>query len=59
MELLREFERRFSLSSAEFERKLAAGEIEESVEFSEWRMEIGMLELLERQYTALQDARLD
>ncbi len=43
----------------EFERRLHASEIEETVEFSDWRMEIGMLRLLERQYKALQNARLD
>jgi hypothetical protein len=31
----------------------------ETPELSEWRMEIGMRRLLERQYTALQNARLN
>ena len=54
-----EFEQAFHLSSVEFERRLHASEIAETVEFSEWRMEIGMLKLLERQFKALEDAELD
>jgi hypothetical protein len=56
---LAEFEQRFHLTSAESERRLNASEIEESVEFSEWRMELGMERLLERQYKALEDAQFD
>ena len=56
---LKEFEQKYQMSSAEFERRLHASEIVETVEFSEWRMEIGMLKLLERQYRALEDAELD
>jgi hypothetical protein len=56
---LEEFEQKYKMSSGEFERRLYASEIDETVELSEWRMEIGMFKLLERQYKALQDARLD
>jgi hypothetical protein len=56
---LADFERQFSMSSAEFERRLNSGELEETVAFTDWRMEMGMLRLLERQYEALQEARLD
>jgi hypothetical protein len=56
---LAEFEQKHGLTSEEFERRLNASELAETVEFSEWRMEIGMLKLLERQYQTLQDARLD
>lgn len=56
---LAEFERRFGMSSAEFERRLNALELTETVEATDWRMEIGMLRLLEEQYQALQEARLD
>jgi len=56
---LAEFEQTYEMSSAEFERRLHASEIAETVDFSEWRMEIGMLKLLERQYKALEDAELD
>jgi len=54
-----DFEHTFQMSSTEFERRLNASEIAETVDFSEWRMEIGMLKLLERQYRALEDAELD
>ena len=56
---LAEFEQKHELTSEEFERRMNASELAETVEFSEWRMEIGMLRLLERQYQTLQDARLD
>ena len=36
-----EFEQKYDMSSADFERRLNASEIEETVEFSDWRMEIG------------------
>ncbi len=42
------FERKFQMSSDDFERRLNSLELDEAVEFSEWRMEIGMLRLLER-----------
>lgn len=53
------FEATFHITSAEFERRLHANEITETVEFSDWRAELGMLALLERQYRALEEARLD
>jgi hypothetical protein len=56
---LADFEQTFQMSSAEFERRLNASEIAETVDFSSWRMEIGLLKLLERQYKALEDAELD
>lgn len=54
---LAEFERRYAMPSAEFERRLAAREIEETFDFTEWRMELGMLALLQQKYAALQEAR--
>jgi hypothetical protein len=47
------------MSSEEFEKQLNSLAVAETVEFSEWRMEIGMLRLLERQYKALEHARVD
>jgi hypothetical protein len=47
------------MSSAEFERRLNALELIETVEFTDWRMEVGMLRLLENQYRALREAQLD
>ena len=55
---LADFERQFGMTSAEFERRLNAGELEETVALTDWRMEMGMLHLLEKQYVALQEARL-
>lgn len=56
---LGEFEQRFHMSSSEFEHQLTALELAETPEFSDWRMEIGMLRLLERQYTVLQNDRFN
>ena len=56
---LADFERQFSMSSAEFERRLNSGDLEETVTLTDWRMEMGMLHLLEKQYEALQEARID
>jgi hypothetical protein len=56
---LAEFEHSYKMSSEEFERRLNASEIAETIDFSEWRMEIGMLKLLERQYKTLEDVELD
>ncbi len=58
-ERLAEFERRFGMTSLEFERRLNAAQLDETVEFTDWRMEIGMLRLLEQQDQALRDATLD
>lgn len=58
-ERLAEFENRFDMSSAEFERRLSATELPETVEATDWRLEIGMLRLLESKYAALQEAQLD
>ena len=56
---LTQFEQEYQMTSAEFMQRLNALELSETVEFSEWRLEIGMLDLLERQYNTLKDARLD
>ena len=55
---LADFERQFSMSSAEFEHRLNSGELEETVTLTDWRMEMGMLRLLEKQCEALQEARV-
>ena len=56
---LADSERQFGMTSAEFERRLNSGELEETVTLTDWRMEMGMLRLLEKQYEALQEARID
>ena len=55
---LAEFAQVHGMSSDELERQLTLLELAETPEFSEWRMEIGMLRLLERQYAALKNARV-
>ncbi len=57
-ERLAEFEIQYEMSSEEFERKLNSFDLDESIEFSDWRMEMGMLDLLERQYRTLPFARI-
>jgi len=47
-ERLAEFEQRFGMTSLEFERQLNAAQLDETIEFTDWRMEIGMLRLLEQ-----------
>ena len=56
---LAEFEQEFGIPSAEFEKRLDAGELEETEAFTDWRMELGMLNLLKNQHQALQHAQLD
>lgn len=55
---LAEFEQRFGLSSADFERDFEAGEIEETLDYIEWAGEIKTLRLLEEQVRALQSAKV-
>jgi hypothetical protein len=57
-ERLAEFENQYGMSSPEFERRLHARELDETFEFTDWRMEIGMLALLERKYAALSEAHI-
>lgn len=54
-----EFEQQYEMTSAEFERRLNRGDLDETVSFTDWRMEIGMQKQLERQYEALLDASVD
>jgi len=55
---LDEFERQFGMSSEEFERRLNAGELDETVAFTDWRMELGMARLLAEQFQTLQEAQI-
>ncbi len=56
---LQEFEKRFGWTSVEFERRLNSNQIDETIETTGWRMEIGMLNLLQSQLAALRDAQID
>jgi len=55
---LAEFEQRFGMSSADFERRFNAHDLDESLDFIEWLGEIKTLRLLEDQQRALQGAQI-
>ena len=57
-ERLLEFERRFGMTSVDFEQRFSARELDESLEFIEWMGEIKTLRLLEDQQRALQGAQI-
>lgn len=52
------FEDQYGLTSKEFERRFAAGEVNESLDFIEWAGEIKTYHLLKAQQQALQKVRL-
>jgi hypothetical protein len=58
-ERLAEFENRAGISSTEFETKLQAEEISETIETIDWNMELAALRLLEGQYQSLREAEID
>jgi len=58
-ERLAEFEKRAGMSSTEFEKKLQAQEISETIETIDWNMELAALRLLEGQYQSLREAEID
>jgi hypothetical protein len=47
------------MSSGVFERRFEARELAETLDFTEWRMEIQALRLLKEQYETLNEARLN
>lgn len=53
------FEETYAMTSEEFERRLHALDLTETVAFSDWRMEIETLRLLENRHQALEAAHLD
>jgi hypothetical protein len=55
---LAEFEGRFGMSSMEFEKRLRAGELQENPSVTEWRMEISMLQLLERKCASIEESSI-
>lgn len=58
-ERIAEFEKRANMSSAEFEKKLQEGTLEETVETIDWNMELTALRLLEKQFQSFSEARID
>ncbi len=53
------FEAQSGMTSSQFERRYNTGELEETLDYADWLMEIKALELLEEQYQALKDAHFD
>ncbi len=53
-----DFERQYGMNSAEFERKLAACEIDETLDFIDWQGELALLSQLEQKSQALQWLKL-
>ena len=58
-ERILEFEKRIGMSSEEFEKKIQADEIDETIETIDWNMELAALRLLEGQYQSLSEAKID
>lgn len=52
------FEEKAGMSSADFEKKLKDGSIEETLETIDWNMELTALRLLEGQYQSLSEAKV-
>ena len=55
---LKDFENRYGMTSDDFERRLHAGEIEETPEMTDWRMEIRMVRTLSEQFDAISVAEI-
>lgn len=58
-ERIGEFEKRAGMSSADFEKKIDEGNIEETLQSIDWNMELAALRLLENQYQSLSEAKID
>lgn len=58
-EALAPFEKRHNMTSDEFERKFKALEIEETLDFLDWWMEVEALRHLEAKRNLIQDARVE
>ncbi len=57
-ERLEAFERQFGMTSVEFERKINARELGESLDFIEWLGEIETLQILHNQQRSLRSAQV-
>jgi hypothetical protein len=55
---LREFEKKYGMSTAEFERRFTADDLGETLDFIEWDGEIDTLRLLEEKKKMIQEARI-
>ncbi len=53
---LANFEKKYNMSTAEFERRFHPGDLEETLDFIEWEGEIETLRLLEEKKSVIQSA---
>ena len=53
---LAEFEKKYNMSTTEFERRFHPGDLEETLDFIEWEGEIETLHLLEEKKSVIQSA---
>ena len=58
-ERIADFETKTGITSADFEKKLTEGDIEETLDAIDWNMELVALRLLEAQYQSLSEAEID
>lgn len=56
---LAEFESQHQMSSADFDHRFRNQEIEETLDFIDWQMELKALSLLKEEYQALSEAEID
>lgn len=56
---LEAFEKRYNMTTEEFERKFKSHEIEETLDFLDWWMEVEALRHLENQLQSMRGAQLD
>ena len=55
---LREFEKKFNMTTAEFQSRFTADDLGETLDFIEWDGEIDTLRLLEEKKKIIQEARI-
>ncbi len=58
-ERLSTFEKQYSMTTEEFERRFDSRDLKEPIDFIDWSGEIQMLRLLERKYRALSGVRIN
>ncbi len=56
---LENFENQYKMSSTDFDHKFRKQEIEETLDFIDWQMELKALSMLKEQYQALNDAKFN
>lgn len=58
-EQLAAFEKQYGMTSDDFLRRFQSGEIAETLDLIDWRMEIEALRMLQSEYQMLHEARID